>query len=203
MRLTAQVYDNAGGCSTVEKARVPPGQRLSRELRRLDLGVVPRLNESKWRLRVEGLVEKKLNLTLDEIVAFQRTNVIADFHCVTGWSRLDNRWEGIPFKSVVEAAKPRPEVKFVTFECGDGYTTSLPLSDLLKENVLLALSLDGQRLTAEHGGPLRLIVPEKYAYKSAKWVEGIRFTAEKELGYWEERGYSDTADPWTEDRYAK
>lgn len=187
----------------MEKARVPPGQRLSRELRRLDLGVVPKFNESRWRLRVEGLVEKKLSLTLSELVAFQHTNVIADFHCVTGWSRLDNRWEGIPFKSIVEAAKVRPEAKFVTFECGDGYTTSHPLPDLLKGNVLLALTLDGQGLAAEHGGPLRLIVPDKYAYKSAKWVEGIRFTAEEELGYWEERGYSDTADPWTEDRYSR
>lgn len=187
----------------MEKARVPPGQRLSRELRRLDLGVIPRFNEPKWWLRIEGLVEKKLSLTLSELVAFQHTNVIADFHCVTGWSRLDNRWEGIPFKSIVEVAKVRPEAKFVTFECGDGYTTSHPLSDLLRDNVLLALSLDGQRLAAEHGGPLRLIVPQKYAYKSAKWVEGIRFTAEKELGYWEERGYSDTADPWTEDRYSR
>jgi len=154
-------------------------------------------------LKVDGLVDNVLDLSHEAAIGLPKVAVTSDFHCVTTWSRLDNAWEGIQFRTIVDRARPKPEARFVTFECGDGYTTSLPLSDLLAENVLLAYSLDGKRLTAEHGGPLRLVVPQKYGYKSAKWVQRIMFTAAKELGYWEERGYSDTADPWTEDRYSR
>ena len=185
----------------VPKEKVPPGQKVVTKFPRLDLGVVPRFDESSWRLRVEGLVEHPLDLTLKDVLALPHVAVTADFHCVTGWTRLDNGWEGISFKTIVERSRPRPEAKFVTVECGDGYTTSLALSDLMADNVLLAFALDGEKLTLQHGGPLRLIIPDKYGYKSAKWAERIRFTAGKEVGYWEQRGYSDTADPWTEDRY--
>jgi len=187
---------------TVAKERIPPGQKVTKRFPRLDIGVVLRFDASKWRLRIEGSVEKPMVLTWTEAMALPRVKVTADFHCVTGWTKLDNGWEGIPFKAVADAAKVRPEARFVGIECGDGYTTSLPLADLLKDNVLLAFSQDGANLTAEHGGPLRLIVPDKYGYKSAKWIQRIVFLVENEPGYWEKRGYSDTADPWTEDRYS-
>ena len=188
--------------SDVVRERIPPGQRVTGRLPRLDLGVVPKFNEETWRLRIEGFVEKPLKLTFAEVLKLPRYSETADFHCVTGWSRLDNKWDGVSFKTIVDTVKPKPEVRFVTFECGDGYTTSLPLADLLAGNVLLAYALDEQRLEAKHGGPLRMVIPDKYGYKSAKWVETIRFTIDEEIGYWEQRGYSDTADPWTEDRYS-
>jgi len=128
---------------------------------------------------------------------------VSDFHCVEGWSILDNKWEGVSFKTIVGMVKPEEDAKYTVFECDDEYSTSLPLSDLLKEDVLLAYKLGDMMLEPERGGPLRLIVPQKYAYKSAMWLRKVRFTAEHELGYWEERGYSDTADPWKEDRYTK
>lgn len=148
-------------------------------------------------------MEKPLRLSFAEVLKLPRMSETADFHCVTGWSRLDNKWDGILFKTIADAARPKPEVRFVTFECSDGYTTSLPLADLLAGNVMLAYSLDGQMLEAQHGGPLRMVIPDKYGYKSAKWVETIRFTIDEEVGYWEQRGYSDTADPWKEDRYSR
>ncbi len=186
----------------MEKPRVPPGQKVSSRLKRLDLGVVPAFNEEKWRLRIKGLVERPIDLTYKEVLALPSIQVSGDFHCVTGWSRLDNKWKGVAFKKIIELVHPKPEAKFVTFESSDGYTTSLPLSDLASDDVLLAYDLDNKRLSSTNGGPLRLVVPAKYAYKSAKWIQGIRFTIEKVLGYWEQRGYSDTADPWTEDRYS-
>ncbi len=106
------------------------------------------------------------------------------------------------FRTLVEMAKPAPEARFATIECEVGYTTSLPLEDLLRDDVLLAYRLDDRELPPEHGAPLRLVVPAKYAYKSAKWVRGVKFTGAQELGYWENRGYSNTADPWTQDRFA-
>ena len=201
--VNANFIAEGGLISDEMKERVPPGQRVTARLPRLDLGVIPKFNEGTWRLRVQGFVEKPLKLTFSEVLKLPRMSETADFHCVTGWSRLDNKWDGVLFKTIVETAKPKPEVKFVTFECSDGYTTSLPLADLLAGNVMLAYMLDGQMLEAKHGGPLRMVIPDKYGYKSAKWVETIRFTIDEEVGYWEQRGYSDTADPWTEDRYSR
>jgi DMSO/TMAO reductase YedYZ molybdopterin-dependent catalytic subunit len=128
---------------------------------------------------------------------------VSDFHCVEGWSVLDCRWEGTPFKTILKLVKPKETARFVTFECADGYTTSLTLEELSEVNVLLAYKLNGERLAEGYGFPLRLVVPDKFAYKSALWLTRIRFTAEKELGYWEKRGYSDTADVWKNDRFTK
>lgn len=116
---------------------------------------------------------------------------------------MNNKWEGIPFKTIFKIVKPKENAKYVTLECDDGYTTSLPLSDLLEDKVLLAYKLNDNPLPPERGGPLRLVVPQKYAYKSAMWLRKIKFTSRQELGYWETRGYSNTADPWKEERYRK
>lgn len=186
----------------VEARRLPPGQRLVRKWPRLDLGIVPRFDPKTWDFRVDGEVDGPLRLTFDELLALPRAQVMSDFHCVTGWTTYDNTWEGVSIRELAQRAKIRPGAKFATFTCGDGYTTSHPLDVLYDEGVLMAYRWDGNPLPLEHGGPVRLLVPKRYAYKSAKWVRQVTFTAGEELGYWEIRGYSNTADPWTEDRYS-
>jgi DMSO/TMAO reductase YedYZ molybdopterin-dependent catalytic subunit len=152
---------------------------------------------------VDGEVEKPLRLSWSDIQKLPKVESVSDFHCVEGWSVLSCRWEGICFKRIVDLAKPKENAKFVSFQCADGYTTSLSLEELLKDNVLLAYKLDGKYLEEGLGAPLRLVVPDKYGYKSAMWLIRIKFTSKKELGYWESRGYSDSADVWKNDRFAK
>ncbi|MBN2517397.1 MAG: sulfite oxidase-like oxidoreductase [Candidatus Altiarchaeota archaeon] len=185
-----------------EKTRVPPGQRVTDRFPVLHVGDVPKFDPGIWDFKVEGEVEKPLKLSYDEFRKLGKTKDKSDFHCVTGFSLLDNVWEGVRFKTIAKLAKPTKKAKFATIFCDGGYTTSLPLEDLMEDDVLFAWARNGEELTPEHGYPLRLVVPKKYAYKSAKWARGVRFTEEQELGYWEKRGYSNTADPWTEDRYS-
>ena len=184
------------------RARLPPGQHETARWLRLDLGVIPRVDLAVWDLAVEGAVAGPRKFSYREFLELPRARVVADFHCVTGWSRLNNSWEGVSIRTIADLVKPWPTARYVKFACDEGYTTSHPLDVLYDEDVLLAYSHDGQPLSAEHGGPLRLVVPKRYAYKSAKWVRRLRFTEKEELGYWEVRGYSNSADPWTEDRYA-
>ena len=181
--------------------RVPPNQRITSEFPVLHVGPVPAFDPKTWDFRVEGLVENAVRLGFDEFLRLPKVLSVSDFHCVTGWSRLDNRWEGVAFKTIADLVKPLKEAKFVTVVCEGDYTTSLPLEELLVDDVLLAFGFEGKPLEPVHGGPVRLVVPKKYAYKSAKWVRKLRFTREQELGFWEKRGYSNTADPWKEERY--
>jgi len=164
---------------------------------------VPKINLKSWTLTIEGEVEKPLRLSWEEILKFPKIEAESDFHCVEGWSVLRSKWEGIQFKYIIDLAKPRKSAKFVTFECADGYTTSLSIEELLRNDSLLAYKLDGNFLEEGLGAPLRLVVPNKYAYKSAMWITRIRFASKKELGYWESRGYSDTADVWSNDRFSR
>ena len=182
--------------------RLPPGQRETIRWPRLDLGVVPRTDLTRWDLVVDGAVESPGKFSYDEVLRLPRARVVADFHCVTGWSKFDNAWEGVSIRTVGDLVKPWPTARYVTFLCDEGYATSHPLDVLYDEDVLLAYNHDGRPLPAEHGGPLRLVVPKRYAYKSAKWVRRVTFTEKEDLGYWEVRGYSNSADPWTEDRYS-
>jgi DMSO/TMAO reductase YedYZ molybdopterin-dependent catalytic subunit len=184
-----------------EKQRIPPNQRVTSKFPVLHLGAIPKFDPKTWDFMVEGLVENPLRLTYEKFLKLPRMVSVSDFHCVTGWSRLDSRWEGVAFKTISDLVKPLKEAKYVTVVAERDYTTSLPLEDLLGNDVLLAYRLDDKLLEPKHGGPLRLVVPRKYAYKSAKWVRKLRFTEEQELGYWEKRGYSNTADPWKEERY--
>ncbi len=186
-----------------EKKRVPPNQRVTAKFPVLHVGAIPKFDPKTWSLVVEGLIENPLRLTYEELLKLPRVASQSDFHCVTGWSRMDNKWGGVAFKTISDIVKPLKETRFVTIVAEGDYTTSLPLDDLLANDVLLAYKLDGKPLEPKHGGPLRLVVPKKYAYKSAKWVRRLRFTKEQELGYWETRGYSNTADPWREERYAE
>ncbi len=187
---------------SAEEKRIPPKQRVTSKFPVLHEGSVPKFDPKTWDFVVEGLVENSVRLTYAEFLRLPKTASISDFHCVTGWSKLDNKWEGVAFKTISDLVKPLKEAKFVTVIAEGGYTTSLPLEALLQDDVLLAYRLDDKPLEPKHGGPLRLVVPKKYAYKSAKWVRKLRFTKEQEPGYWEMRGYSNTADPWKEERYA-
>ena len=186
----------------VDRERLPPGQRAVRKWPRLDLGIVPRFDPSRWDFRVDGEVDVPLRLTYDEFLALPKTTAVSDFHCVTGWTTFDNTWEGVTVRELARQARIRPDARFATFTCADGYTTSHPLTVLYDDDVMMAYRWDGSPLPLEHGGPVRLLVPKRYAYKSAKWVREVTFTATEDLGYWEVRGYSNTADPWTEDRYS-
>jgi len=182
--------------------RIPPGQRLVKTWPVLHVGTVPRVDPSAWDVRVFGLVEEPFTLTYAELRALGPVEVTADMHCVTGWSTLDNRWLGVPFRVLAERARPRPEARWVIAHCEQGYTTDLSLEAMMDEDVLVAWGHDGQDLTPEHGFPLRLVVPKRYGWKSAKWLRGLELTDRNRRGYWEERGYHVHADPWREERYA-
>jgi len=184
-----------------ERQRIPPNQKVVSKFPVLHVGPTPKFDTKTWDFVVEGLVENPLKLTYEEFLKLPKTVSESDFHCVTGWSRLDNKWEGVAFKIISDIVKPLKDAKYVTIMAEWDYTTSLPLKVLLDDDVLLAYRLDDKPLQPEHGGPLRLVVPKKYAYKSAKWVRKLRFTKEQEFGFWETRGYSNTADPWKEERY--
>jgi DMSO/TMAO reductase YedYZ molybdopterin-dependent catalytic subunit len=182
--------------------RLPPGQKLTEGFPVLDLGVQPDIPHAQWRLKLDGLVEKPVELTWDQLHALPQVEDVSDFHCVTTWSKYDCRWGGVAFTTLYELAQPQPEAKFVYFTSYDGYSTNVALEKCLDDDVLVATSFDGKPVPREHGGPARVIIPKLYAWKGAKFVSGITFLAEDKLGFWEVRGYSNGADPWTEDRYA-
>jgi DMSO/TMAO reductase YedYZ molybdopterin-dependent catalytic subunit len=168
----------------------------------LDLGVQPEIPLAQWTLTLDGEVGKPAVLSWTQLNALPQVEDVSDFHCVTDWSKFDCRWGGVAFTTLYELVQPKPEAKFVYFTSYDGYSANVPLAQCLDDDVLLATAFDGAPLTREHGGPARIIIPKLYAWKGAKFVQGITFLNEDKLGFWEVRGYSNTADPWTEDRYA-
>jgi DMSO/TMAO reductase YedYZ molybdopterin-dependent catalytic subunit len=181
--------------------KLPPGQYEVEKLKILHVGNVPTFDESEWSLEVSGLVKNPLTLNYREFRGLAQNTRISDFHCVTGWTKFNNKWQGVVFNEIINLVQPLENARFVTFICENDYSTSLPITELVKDDVLLAYRLDDQELPPEYGGPLRVVVPHKYAYKSAKWVKNIKFTEKQEIGYWEARGYSNTADPFSNDRY--
>ena len=189
--------------------KLPPGQTPIKRILRWEIdhpGITPsnpKLDLKTYALVVDGEVANPVTLSWDDILELPKTVSVNDFHCVEGWSVLNCKWEGVLFKEIVRVAKPKETATSVTFECADGYTTSLALAELAGDDVLLAYKLDGKELEEGVGFPLRLVVPSKYAYKSALWVTRVRFTSKKELGFWERRGYSDTADVWKNDRFSR
>lgn len=186
-----------------EAGRVPPGQTLTAPDRWpvLTFGPTPKTDLAGWDLRVFGLVENELRLTYPEIRALPAKEVTADIHCVTGWSRLGDRWTGVGIQEIFDRCQPRPGAAHVMAHCEFGYTTSLPLDVVDDDDVLLCYGWNGSDLTEEHGFPLRLLVPKKYFWKSAKWLRGLEFLPRNRLGFWEQRGYHDDADPWLEQRF--
>ena len=188
--------------AVASKDRLPPGQKLTTGFPVLDLGVHPAIPHDQWALKIDGLVEKPTTLSWQQFHALPQVDDVSDFHCVTTWSKYDCRWGGVAFTTLYELAQPKPEAKFVYFTGYDGYSTNVALAACLDDDVLVATSFDGAPISLEHGGHARVIIPKLYAWKGSKFVSGITFLAEDKLGFWEVRGYSNTADPWTEDRYA-
>ncbi|MBP2293997.1 sulfite oxidase-like oxidoreductase [Azospirillum rugosum] len=185
------------------RERLPPGQRLVEDWPVLDLGVVPRVTTENWTLAVDGLVENPVTWRWADFQAQPQESFVSDIHCVTTWSRYDNRWEGVSARRLLSVVKPKPEARFVVCHSSDGYTTNLPLDAFADEDVLLATTWEGQPISRDHGGPVRVVVPKLYFWKSAKWVKRLEFVAEDRRGYWEVRGYHNEADPWKEERYSE
>ncbi len=184
-----------------EAGRLPPGQSLTLKWPVLHYGSVPRFDPAKWDFRIWGLVETPLCLTWREFDLLPRIKSASDFHCVTRWSRFNNAWSGVAFREVIKLVQLRPEAKYVLVHAEQGYTANVPLADLDREDVLFATHHDGQPLTADHGYPLRLIVPHLYAWKSVKWVRGLEFFDHDLAGFWEQNGYHMYADPFKEQRF--
>lgn len=182
---------------TQRAERIPPGQSRTRKWPVLHYGYVPTIDLDNWRLEVTGLVDQKLVFTFDEFRSLPRVKVFSDFHCVTRWSRLGNLWEGVSVLEIMRLAGVQPAAKYVVAHGYDsGWTTNLPLSDFAVEDALLCDLHDGEPLDADHGGPVRLIVPRLYAWKSAKWLKRLTFLADDAPGYWEQVGYHLHGDPW-------
>jgi DMSO/TMAO reductase YedYZ molybdopterin-dependent catalytic subunit len=185
-------------------SRIPPGQVLTDKFPVLHFGRVPEYGDlSGWDFKVWGEVEQPFSLRWAEFRALPTVQVTQDIHCVTRWSKLDTAWEGVPFRHIAEVAGLRPSARFVIFHAESGFTSNVPLEVAMSDECLLAWSYAGEPLEAEHGFPLRAIVPGKYFWKSAKWLRGIEFSAEDQLGFWERNGYNNSADPWKEERYAR
>lgn len=185
-----------------DRPRVPPGQIRTDRWPVLHAGSVPTgLTPGTWNLRIHGEVDRPRTLSFAELLALPQREITCDIHCVTSWSKLGMQWKGVQFSTIAELAMPRSEVRYVVMECEQGFTTSLPIDVLRSDDVLVAHSVDGQALPLEHGGPVRMLVPQRYFYKSAKWLRGLMFVAQDEPGFWEVRGYSNIADPWSEKRY--
>jgi DMSO/TMAO reductase YedYZ molybdopterin-dependent catalytic subunit len=183
--------------------KLPVGQAVTEKWPILDLGIQPALDTATWQLAVDGAVEAPLSLTWAELLALPQVEDVQDFHCVTGWSRMDLRFGGVRLETVIALARPRAEATHVLLHAHDGYTTNLPLEEALKDDVLLAHTVDGAPLPPAHGGPCRVVTPELYAWKGAKWIARVELTAGNVRGYWERNGYSDTAHPWRNDRYSQ
>jgi len=184
-----------------QKGRVPPGQYVTQKWPVLHYGSVPSVDLATWDFRVWGEVEEPFTFSWEEFRQMPRKSIHRDIHCVTRWSRLDMDFEGVPIQHILERARPRPSARFVVEHAEQGYTTNLPLDILDDDDVLLADVADGEPLSPEHGYPLRLVVPKRYFWKSAKWIRGLQFRADDRLGFWERYGYHNEADPWQEQRF--
>ncbi|MFK4509024.1 sulfite oxidase-like oxidoreductase [Bradyrhizobium daqingense] len=191
-----------GKITRPEDQRLPPGQHLTKDWPVLDLGVVPPVSRERWHLDVYGAVETPVFWTFAEFASQKQTRFTSDIHCVTTWSRYDNEWEGLATRELLALCQPREDAQFVVLHSYDGYTTNLALEDFAAEDALLAHSWSGQPLTEEHGGPVRLVVPHLYFWKSAKWLQAIEFRTKDAPGFWEVRGYHNRGDPWAEQRYS-
>jgi DMSO/TMAO reductase YedYZ molybdopterin-dependent catalytic subunit len=190
-----------GHSARPDAERLPPGQHLVKDWPVLDLGEEPNVRLETWRLDIAGALERPVSWDWAAFQAQPQTKVTSDIHCVTTWSRYDNAWEGVLTRDVLAAVMPKPDAHFVMLQSYDGYTTNLPLEDFAAPDAILARSWQGKPLTREHGGPLRLVVPHLYFWKSAKWIKRIELVTANQPGYWEQNGYHMHGDPWQEQRY--
>lgn len=182
--------------------RLPPEQTASKKWPVLDLGEHPEVPLREWRLVIDGAVEQPVTLDWEGFMALPQVQDESDFHCVTGWSKLDMKWGGVQLATAIALAQPAANAAHVLFTAYDGYTTNIPLEEALKDDVLLVHTWEGAPLPREHGGPVRVITPQLWAWKGAKWVKRIQLLADDKPGFWERRGYSNTAHPWRNDRYS-
>lgn len=182
------------------RPRLPPGQIAVEKIR--DMGGTPgTTNVANWNIRIYGEVEKPVILSYQELLNMDQVHVTCDIHCVTGWTLLDSKWSGVRLTTIMDRVRPRKSGGFVIFEAAAGYKSNVPISDTRKEKVLLAHSFFDEKLPREHGAPVRAVIPDRYFYKSAKWLEAVKVTSHDEPGTWETQGYSNSADPWKEERY--
>ena len=181
--------------------RLPPGQTQTHKFPVLTYGMTPRVSTADWQMRAFGAVRAPREWVWDDFLALGSRDVRADFHCVTSWSRLDNLWTGVPTRTFLQHVDVDPAARFVVVHGYGDYTTNMPLEVFADEDCLFATHHDGKPLERDHGGPMRLVVPKRYAWKSAKWVHGVEFLVEDRPGFWEQNGYSNSADPWREERY--
>jgi DMSO/TMAO reductase YedYZ molybdopterin-dependent catalytic subunit len=184
-----------------DAGRLPPGQSLTLKWPVLHYGAIPRFDAARWDFQIAGLVEKPVRLSWEEFNKLTQTEVTADFHCVTRWSRFDNRWQGVPVTEILKLAPPLAGARYVLVHAEAGFSANLPLADFARPESLFAFRHDGEPLTAEHGYPVRLIVPHLYAWKSVKWVRGIELLASDQPGFWEQNGYHMYGDPFKEQRF--
>ena len=186
---------------TLREQRLPPGQHEVTDWPVLQAGAVPHIGPETWTLRLFGLVPAEVNLSFADFSGLPQVEVYSDIHCVTHWSRLGNLWKGVGARQFIDIAHPQAQTKYVIVHAAGGFTSNIPLSEFAQDDVLLAVSNDSQPLIADHGAPVRLVVPRLYFWKSAKWVTGLEFTAEDHPGFWERAGYNNHGDPWTEERF--
>ena len=184
-----------------DPARLPPGQYLTQKWPVLHTGSVPHVDLATWDFTVEGEVEHPLRLTFDELKALPQIDVTTDIHCVTRWSRFDTSFHGVHWRELAKLAKPKPLARFVVAHAEQGYTSNLPIEAIEADEAMVAWDADGEPLAPDHGWPLRLVVPSRYFWKSAKWLRGLELRATDEPGFWERYGYHNDADPWREERY--
>ena len=187
---------------TSRKDRMPPAQRVTAKWPVLHYGGIPDIDITAWSFTITGLVSKEVKLGDEEFQALPQVKVLSDIHCVTGWSRLDNLWQGVSTSIILELVSLLPEAKFVIIHATGGFTTNLSTDDFFQPDALFALKHDDRRLTPEHGYPVRLVIPSLYFWKSAKWVVGVEFVGKDKPGFWESAGYHNHGDPWSEERYS-
>lgn len=187
---------------TKRKDRVPPGQEVTEKWPVLHDGKISNIDISRWTFTISGMVEKERNISYQEFMSLPRVKVFSDIHCVTGWSKLNNLWEGVSTTVVGELSRILPEARFVIVHAARGFTTNLSLDDFFESDVLFAIKRNNKALSPEHGYPVRLVVPRLYFWKSTKWAVGVEFTEEDRKGFWESRGYHNHGDPWKEERYS-
>jgi DMSO/TMAO reductase YedYZ molybdopterin-dependent catalytic subunit len=182
--------------------RIPPGQYLTSDFPVLSAGPTPRTPLDRWSFEIEGLVDRPISWGWDDFIALPSRDWVVDISCVTKWTHLDMRWHGVSVDTLLEGVRLAPEAAFVIAFCDGGYTTNLPLADVLNGEAFVSWEYDGQPLRPEHGGPARLVVPGRYFWKSAKWIRGLRIQAADEPGFWESLGYHNRGDQWLEERYS-
>ncbi|MEZ4451757.1 MAG: sulfite oxidase-like oxidoreductase [Nannocystaceae bacterium] len=207
MRSTPSIADDrpqgSGPPNRHGMPRLPPDQYVTKKWPVLDLGQKPLVDREQWTLTVDGACERPTTLRWADLMALEQIEDVSDFHCVTTWSKLDIRWRGVRLVDVIALAQPSDDARFVLCHAYDGYTVNIPLEEAVKPDVLVTYEADGAPLPIEHGGPARVITPQLYAWKGAKWIKRIELLREDVLGFWERNGYSNTAHPWRNDRYSR